>query len=93
MNFWVPERMTTDGAIAYKSLEMGEFIRNWGVEHHQTAAYQPHSNLWAEGAVRSVQKFVEECVSRTDSVHEDAPGSSACGAQQTEIEARMSTHC
>ena len=49
MSFEVPERMTTDRGTAYTSHEMGEFLRNWGVEHHQTAAYHPHSNLRAEG--------------------------------------------
>ena len=60
MNFGVPERMTTDGGTAYTSHEMGEFLKNWGVEHHQTAAYHPHSNLQAKGAVKSVKRFVEE---------------------------------
>ena len=62
MNYGVPERITTDGGTAYTSHETGEFLKDWGVEHHQTSAYQPHSNVQAEGAVRSVKRFVEECL-------------------------------
>ena len=55
MSYGVPERITTDGRTAYTSHEMGKFLKDWGVEHHQTAAYHPYSNLRAEGAVRSVK--------------------------------------
>ena len=33
------------------------------IEHHQMAAYNPHSNLWAEGTACNVNKFLEECMS------------------------------
>ena len=61
-SFGVPERLTTDGGTAFTSHEMGEFLKDWGVDHHQTATYIPHSNLQAEVVVRSVTRFFEECM-------------------------------
>ena len=53
--------MASDGGTAYMSHDMSEFLKDRWVEHHQTSAYHPHSNLRAEEAVRSVKLFVEEC--------------------------------
>ena len=44
-SFRVPDRLITYGGTAYTSHELGEFLKDWGVEHHQTVAYLPHSNL------------------------------------------------
>ena len=53
------------------SHEINKFLNDWVVKHHQTAAYHPHSNLYAEGAVRSVKYFVEECLGPGGSLDND----------------------
>ena len=43
-------------------------MRFWGIKHHQTAAYHPHSNLQAEVGVKSVKKIVSENVGANGSL-------------------------
>ena len=40
--------------------EFEDFLNRFGVKHHQSSAYTPHSNLRAESAVKSVKKIVSE---------------------------------
>ena len=46
--------MTTDSGPQFTSSEAKDFFDTWGVQHHVTSAYNPHSNMRAETAVKTV---------------------------------------
>ena len=41
---------------------MMQFLSDWGVIHHVTSAYTPHSNLRAEVGVKSVKKCIKDAL-------------------------------
>ena len=57
--FGVAEHFSSDDGPQFRSTALKEFLRNWGVtEHRVSSAYHPHSNLWAETAVKSGKRLL-----------------------------------
>ena len=54
--FGICENLTMDGGRQFIAGEFEDFLNRFGVKHHQSSAYTPHSNLRAESAVKSVKK-------------------------------------
>ena len=57
-DYGVPETLTTDGGPAYISTITQDFLKNWGVTHRLTSAYNPHANLRSETAVKSMKRLI-----------------------------------
>ena len=53
--FGVPQEVTTDGGPQFISHDLVSFLEKWGVKHRNSAPYNPHANLRAETAVKSVK--------------------------------------
>ena len=53
VRYGIPEEVATDGASVYVV---------WGVKHRVSTAYNPHSNLRAETAVKSMKRLVMDNV-------------------------------
>ena len=53
-----PEEMTTEGGPHFMCSEAKDFFTNWGVQHHFTWACDPHSNMRAETAIKTVKRFL-----------------------------------
>ena len=58
--YGAPEEIATDGASVYVSTKLQDFLRIWGVRHRVSTAYNPHSNLRAETAVKSMKRLVAD---------------------------------
>ena len=53
--FGAPEEIATDGASVFVSRETQQFLELWAVKHRVSTAYNPHANLRAETAVKTVK--------------------------------------
>ena len=53
-----PEELATDGGSTYVAASTQRFLSNWAVRHRVSSAYNPHSNLRAESAVKSVKRMI-----------------------------------
>ena len=51
--YGVPQVLTSDGGTQFTSAQFSDFLKFWGLKHHQTAASYTHSNLRAEVRVGS----------------------------------------
>ena len=51
--FGVAENLTSDDRPQFRAHDTQEFLARWGIEHRVSAAYNPHSNLRAESAVKT----------------------------------------
>ena len=57
--FGVAEHFSSDDGPQFRSAAFKEFLRTWGVtEHRVSSAYNPHSNLRAETAVKSGKRLL-----------------------------------
>ena len=57
--FGVAEHFSSDDGPQFRSTAFKEFLSTWGVtEHRVSAAYNPHSNLRAETAVKSGKRLL-----------------------------------
>ena len=65
------EEIVTDGGRQFISEEFAVFLKGWGVRHHITSAYHPHSNLRAESAVKSAKRILAENVGPNGSLDND----------------------
>ena len=57
--FGVAEQFSSDDGPQFRSHNFKQFLKTWGVaEHRVSSAYNPHSNLRAETAVRSSKRIL-----------------------------------
>ncbi|XP_043236499.1 uncharacterized protein K02A2.6-like [Amphibalanus amphitrite] len=56
----VPVRLRTDGGPQYKSREVANFLKRWGVQHVISTPYYPQSNGHAESAVKLLKHLVSK---------------------------------
>ena len=71
-NYGVPKEITTDGGMAYVADSTQRFLKTWGVAHRVSTAYNPHSNLRAETAVKSIKRLISNNTGRSGSLNTDA---------------------
>ena len=69
--YGICDELCTDGGRQFMSTEFQTFLAKWGVRHHQTSSYHPHSNLRAESGVKSVKKIVSENCDRNGNLDTD----------------------
>ena len=69
--YGAPSKITTDGGKYFVSAEFAEFMKTWKISHKHSSAYNPHSNLRSECAVKSVKKIVFENMDRTGGLNND----------------------
>ena len=53
-----PEELATDGGSTYMAASTQKFLQDWSVRHRISSAYNPHSNLRAESAVKSMKRLI-----------------------------------
>ena len=58
--YGTPEEIATDGASVYMSASTQRFLESWSVRHRVSTAYNPHSNLRAETAVKTIKRLIRE---------------------------------
>ena len=56
--FGIAEHLSSDGGPQFRSSQLQEFLKSWGVEHRVSSSYHPKSNLRAETAVKSAKRIV-----------------------------------
>ena len=66
--FGVPKQLTSDGGPAYTAAATNDFLKAWGVDHRISTAYNPHANLRAETAVKSMKRLIMDNVSASGSL-------------------------
>ena len=70
--YGTPEEIATDGASVYVSSHTKKFLDTWGVRHRVSTAYNPHSNLRAETAVKSMKRLLTQNTASNDSLNSDS---------------------
>ena len=55
-HFGVPQEISSDGGPEFVSHASGSFLKQWGVTHRLSSAYNPQSNGRAEVAVKSAKR-------------------------------------
>ena len=68
----MPEELTSDGGTAYTASETRRFLEDRDVRHRVSTAYNPHSNLRAETAVKTVKRLVTQNTGARGSLDTDA---------------------
>ena len=58
--FGVPEEMSSDGGPPFNAFAYDEFLSSWGISKRQSSAHYPESNGWAEAAVKTAKRILEE---------------------------------
>ena len=57
--FGIAEEISSDDGPQFRSSQFQQFLQSWGVKHHRvSSAYNPHSNLRAETAVKSGKRLL-----------------------------------
>ena len=69
--YGVPEELATDGVTAFVSGTTHKFLEVWGVRHHVSSAYFPHSNLQAETAVKSMKRLITSNTGQKGTLYTD----------------------
>ena len=67
----VPIELATDGGTNYIACNTQDFLQTWGVTHRVSSAYNPHSNLIAETAVKTVKRIISDNVDGSGSLDND----------------------
>ena len=60
--FGVPEEISTDGGPEFTSGLMADLLKDYGIKHRVSSAYNPHSNTRAEVAVRDIKRLLRQNV-------------------------------
>ena len=73
--FGLPEQLATDGRSSYMAASTQKFPSDWGVSHrvsHRVStAYNPHSNLRAWTAVKSMKRLIAKNIDSKGSLNTD----------------------
>ena len=69
--YGTPEEIATDGASVYTAEKTRSFLDTWGVKHRVSSAFNPHANLRAETAVRTMKRLIQENVGTKGSLDTD----------------------
>ena len=69
--YGTPQEIATDGASVYVSSHTQKFLDTWGVRHRVSSAHNPHSNLRAETAVKSMKRLVTQNTGPNGTLHTD----------------------
>ena len=56
----IPEEIATDGGPTYMAYETQKFLQDYGIRHRVSSIAYPHSNQWAELAVKSMKRLCRE---------------------------------
>ena len=64
--FGISMEVASDGGPEYTAAATKRFMKDWGVHHRQSAAYNPHSNQRAEVGVKSAKRMLRNNLSNTD---------------------------
>ena len=70
--FGVPKQIASDGGMSYMADSTQQFLHTWGVDHRVSSAYNPHSNLRAETAVKTVKRLISSNTGRSGSLNTDS---------------------
>ena len=68
INFGVPEEISFDGGPPFDSMELKQFLQDWGVQYRLSSAYFPQSNGRAEAAVKTMKRILTTNVSPSGSL-------------------------
>ena len=69
--FGISMEVASDGGPEYTAAATKRFMKDWGVHHRQSAAYNPHSNQRAELGVKSAKRMLRDNVSNTGTLDTD----------------------
>ena len=75
----------TDGGRQFVASEFEDFLKIWGVQHHFSSAYCPHSNLLAESSVKSMKRIIRDNVGRAGKLDTDAVAKAVLTHRNTPI--------
>ena len=67
-----PEEIATDGGATYMAASTQRFLADWVVRHRVSSAYNPHSNLRAESAVKTVKRLIARNTGSRGDLNTDA---------------------
>ena len=70
--YGTPKQLASDGGSVYLSATTQAFLKTWGVAHRVSTAYNPHSNLRAETAVKSMKHLISQNMGPTGSFNTDS---------------------
>ena len=69
--FGVPQEISSDGGPEFVSHASGSFLKQWGVTHRLSSAYNPQSNGRAEVAVKSAKRLLRSNTGPSGSLNSD----------------------
>ena len=70
--FGVPTELSSDGGPEFSAGATEKFLRQWGVHHRGSSAYNPQSNGRAEVAVKSAKRLLQSNVGPSGSLDTDS---------------------
>ena len=70
--FGVPKQIASDGGMSYMADSTQQFLHTWGVDHRVSSAYNPHSNLRAETAVKTVKRLLANNTDPSGNIDNDS---------------------
>ena len=70
-NFYIPEKIATDGGPQMTSGIFRDSLKTWGVRHRLSSAYYPHSNCRAEIAVKTGKRLLRENIGPGGTINND----------------------
>ena len=82
-SFGVPDEITSDGGPTYTAAATQQFLSNWKVKHRLTTAYNPHANMRAETAVKSIKRILLDNTGPSGTLDTDAVAASFLNYRNT----------
>ena len=70
-SYRVPRVLVSDGGPQFTAMETNEFLKKWRVEQRISSAYNPHANLRAETAVKSIKRILREAMGEGGRLNDD----------------------
>ena len=58
--------------MAYVADHTQKFLKTWGVDHRVSTAYNPHANLRAETAIKTVKRLISDNTGRSGTLNTDS---------------------
>ena len=82
-SYGVPDEIATDGGPTYTAAATQDFLNNWQVKHRLSSAYNPHANMRAETAVKSIKRILRDNIGRAGSLDTDKVAASLLNYRNT----------